>query len=164
VLANDSDPDGDSLAVTDVTAPANGTAAANPDGTITYTPDPGFVGTDEFRYTISDGTSTSSARVTVTVAPRPNSDPVANDDAATTKKNKAVRIAVLANDTDPDGDPLVVGSVSEAPHGTVTINADGTVTYRPDNGYSGTDSFTYTASDGRGGRDTATVSIVVKRL
>ena len=83
---------------------------------------------------------------------------------ATTKKNKPVTINVRANDSDPAGDPLVVAAVSEAPHGTVTVNADSTVTYRPDNGYSGTDSFTYTASDGRGGRDTATDSIVVKHL
>jgi hypothetical protein len=164
VLANDTDPEGDTLTVTGTTQPSHGSASVNPDGTVTYAPQAGFVGSDEFTYSISDGTSTSSARVTVTVAPRPNADPVANDDAAHTKKNKAVRIDVLANDSDPDGDALVVGAVSEAPHGTVVINADSTVTYRPDNGYSGADSFTYTVSDGRGGRDTATVSIVVKRL
>jgi hypothetical protein len=164
VLANDTDPDGDTLTVTGVTQPADGSAVVNGDGTITYTPDPGFVGTDDFTYSISDGTSTSTARVTVTVGPRPNADPVANDDTASTKKNKAVKIDVLANDTDPDGDALVVGAVTQPAHGTVVVNADSTITYRPDNGYSGSDSFTYTASDGRGGRDTATVSITVKRL
>jgi hypothetical protein len=72
VLANDSDPDGDSLTVVAVADPAHGSAAANGDGTVIYTPDAGFVGTDQFEYTISDGGGgTDSATVFVTVEERP---------------------------------------------------------------------------------------------
>ncbi|WP_415280979.1 spherulation-specific family 4 protein [Candidatus Nitrososphaera sp. FF02] len=67
VLANDSDPDGDTLVITSVTDPANGSAASNGDGTITYTPDPAFTGSDTFSYTVSDGEDSDTATVTVTV-------------------------------------------------------------------------------------------------
>lgn len=76
VLNNDSDPDGDPLTVTSIAQPANGTAVINPDGTITYTPNPGFVGTDTFTYTISDGRGgTATATITVTVSAAPPGPP-----------------------------------------------------------------------------------------
>ncbi len=75
VLANDSDPNGDTLTVIDLPVlPFNGTVVINPDGTITYTPNPGFFGTDAFNYVITDGTQTDTAKVTVTVLP-PNCNP-----------------------------------------------------------------------------------------
>src|SRR5207249_4848172 len=68
VLANDFDPDGDALTLTSVTPGSNGTATANADGTITYSPNPGFVGPDAFTYTVADGRGgTATARVNVTV-------------------------------------------------------------------------------------------------
>ena len=67
VLGNDSDVDGDTLSVTSASDPANGTVVINPDGTIGYTPDADFTGTDTFTYTISDGNGgTDTATVTVT--------------------------------------------------------------------------------------------------
>ena len=157
VLANDS---GTGLAVSAVTVPANGTAAINADQTVSYTPGTGYTGTDSFQYTITDSASrTASATVTVTVR---NAAPVAGDDVATTPAGSAVSIAVLANDSDPDGHALTISAVSDPPKGTATINAAKTaITYTPDSGFSGTDSFSYTASDGRGGTDTATVSVTV---
>ena len=77
VLSNDSDPNGDPLTITAVSDPANGTTVINPDGTITYTPDPDFNGIDSFTYTISDGNGgTATATVMVTVTPV-NDAPVA---------------------------------------------------------------------------------------
>ena len=111
VLANDTDLDGDSVTVTAVSAPAHGTAAVNADGTITYTPAANYNGADSFSYTIGDGnggTATATVSVTVTAA---NDAPVAADDTATTAEDTPVTIAVLANDTDPDGDTLSVGGV-----------------------------------------------------
>jgi hypothetical protein len=86
-----------------------------------------------------------------------NTDPVALDDTATTAEDTAVTISVLVNDTDADGDTLSVGAVTDGTFGSVIVNGDGTVTYTPDADFFGTDSFTYTASDGLGGSDTATV-------
>ena len=91
-----------------------------------------------------------------------NEAPVAVDDTATTSENTAVTVDVLNNDSDPDGDALTVGSVTQGTHGSVINNGDD-VTYTPDSGFSGTDSFTYTVSDGNGGTDTATVTVTVTK-
>ena len=158
VLANDTDVDGDSLTITGVSDPAHGTAVINPDGTIKYTPDANYNGTDSFTYTVSDGQGgTDTATVTVSVNPV-NDAPVAVDDSASTNEDSSINIDVLANDHDVDGDTLTVDSFTQPEHGTVTQNPDGTLNYAPAADYNGSDSFTYTVSDGQGGTDTATVS------
>jgi VCBS repeat-containing protein len=91
-----------------------------------------------------------------------NEPPVAMDDSATTPEGTAVTIDVLNNDSDADGDALTVDSVTQGTHGSVINNGDD-VTYTPDSGFSGTDSFTYTASDNNGGTDTATVTVTVTK-
>jgi hypothetical protein len=88
-----------------------------------------------------------------------NRNPVAVDDTATTVNGFPVTINVLANDSDPDGDPLTVTGVTDPPNGTAVNNGDGTVTYTPDCGFFGIDSFDYTISDGQGGTDTGTVTV-----
>ncbi|HSD53478.1 MAG TPA: Ig-like domain-containing protein [Burkholderiales bacterium] len=90
-----------------------------------------------------------------------NRPPVAVDDAASTRRDVAVVIEVLANDTDPDGDPLALGPVGAAAHGVATAQADGSVRYVPAAGFEGGDTFSYTVSDGLGGTDNASVSITV---
>jgi hypothetical protein len=90
-----------------------------------------------------------------------NNPPVANDDTATANEDQPVTITVLANDTDADGDSLVVQSVTPGAHGVVAVNAGGTVTYTPSAGFHGSDSLTYAISDGRGGAATATVSVQI---
>jgi hypothetical protein len=163
VLANDSDADGDPLSVTGTSGPAHGTAQANQNGTVTYTPDTGYTGSDSFTYSISDGKGGSdTGNVSVNVKEPPNSAPDAVDDSATTQDSTPVTIAVLANDTDPDGDTLSVAGVTQPANGTATRNADNTVTYSPKSGFVGSDAFTYTIDDGHGGNDTATVSVVVE--
>ena len=162
VLANDTDPDDDVLSVASVTQPTHGSAVINPNQTITYTPNAGFVGNDSFSYVADDGHgATDTANVSITVTPAPNRSPDAVDDAATTQENTAVAINVLANDTDPDGDSLSVTGVTQGGNGSVTNNGNGMVTYTPNPGYAGTDRFTYTIGDGRGGSDTATVTVSV---
>jgi hypothetical protein len=163
VLANDTDPDGDTLAVTAVGTPKHGTAVRNGNNTITYTPATDYVGSDSFTYTASDGQGHSNqALVSISVQDVANQAPVANNDTAETLRSTAVTIDVLANDTDADGDSLTVDSVTQAAHGQVTNNGN-TVTYTPEAGYVGPDSFTYKASDGKGGTSSsATVSLTVK--
>ncbi len=90
-----------------------------------------------------------------------NSAPVANDDTATTDENTPVTIHVLTNDTDPDNDPLSIGTFSQGAHGTVTLNADGTLTYTPNENYYGTDEFTYQASDGVASSESAAVVVSI---
>jgi hypothetical protein len=155
-----SDPDIDPLTVTGLTQPANGTASINPDDTVNYTPDLNFNGNDSFTYTIDDGNGgTDTAVVNVTVI-AVNDPPVADDDSATTQEATAVTIDVLANDSDVDGDILSVYSVTQGGSGSVTNNGT-SVTYTPDLGFTGTDSFTYTAYDGMANSNVATVSVTV---
>ena len=162
VLGNDSDPNGDPLTVTTVSDPANGGTVINPDGTVTYTPDKDFNGTDSFTYTISDGNGgTDTATVTVTVIPV-NDAPVAINDSGLPGRRHRWWLPSLINDWDADTDLLVVSSVGMAANGTVVINnPDGTVTYTPAAGFTGIDTFTYTVSDGNGSTTTATVTIAV---
>jgi len=84
-----------------------------------------------------------------TVSVPGNHPPVPVDDTVTTDEDTPVTVAVLANDSDPDGDPLACRPVTQPAHGTVVINADNTVTYSPARDFHGTDSFTYTARDGK---------------
>jgi hypothetical protein len=161
VLGNDSDPDGDALSVSAIpTPPTHGSAVINGDDTVTYTPDADYNGTDSFTYTVSDGSLTDEATVSITINPV-NDAPTATDDSATTNEDVSVDINVLGNDSDIDGDALSVSAIPTPPtHGSAVINGDDTVTYTPDADYNGTDSFTYTVSDGSL-TDEATVSITI---
>ncbi len=162
VLTNDSDPDTDPLTIDSVTQGTHGTVAINGSAVI-YTPDDNFNGPDSFTYTISDGRGgTDVASVSVSVAPV-NDAPVAVNDTATTPQDTPVVVSVLLNDSDVDFDALSIVSVGAAPNGLVVINGGQTVTYTPNGGYYGADSFTYTVSDGNGGTDTATVDVDVTR-
>ncbi|CAG0931401.1 Collagenase ColH [Thermoflexales bacterium] len=95
---------------------------------------------------------------TTTLAPL-NLDPIAVADTSTTTVGVPVTINVLANDSDPDGDPLSVIAITPPLSGTAAINLDNTITYTPTSGFAGIDAFTYTISDGRGGTDTAVVTV-----
>jgi glyoxylase-like metal-dependent hydrolase (beta-lactamase superfamily II) len=93
-----------------------------------------------------------------------NTPPAAEDDNAITDEGNPVIINVLVNDSDADDDALTIIEVSQGINGSVTNNEDGTVTYAPNTGFFGTDSFTYAVSDGRGGTDTAAVTVTVNPL
>lgn len=164
VLANDTDLEGDPLTVTNVTPGGNGSVAINGDNTVTYTPNANFNGTDSFTYTVDDGNAgTDTATVNVIVASA-NDTVNAVDDSATTDEDTAVNIDVLANDTDADNDPLSVVGVTQGANGTVAINLDNTVTYTPSANFNGTDTFTYTVTDGNGGANTAQVAVTVNAV
>jgi uncharacterized repeat protein (TIGR01451 family) len=161
VLGNDSGLGDGPVTVTITTPPTHGTATVNPDGSVHYTPAPDYNGPDSFGYTVTDGDGqTATATVSVTVTPV-NDPPVAAGDAAATDPANPVTIPVLGNDTDADGDTLSVASTSTPAHGSVMVNANGTITYTPMAGYMGVDTFDYTVSDGKGGTATGTVTIDV---
>ena len=158
VLANDIDPDGDALTVTSATA-AQGTVVINADGTLTYLADANYNGSDFITYTVSDGTVTQVATVTVTIAPVKDG-PVLENDVATLLEDSFVIITPLANDSHPDGDLLTVTGAT-ANHGSIIISPDGRqLFYVGDFNYSGADLITYTVSDGAVTR-TATVAVTI---
>lgn len=163
VLANDTDPDGNPTMITAVTQGANGTVTIGPDGTrVIYTPNLGFAGSDTFTYTISDGALTTTTSVTVTVAAAAtNQPPVASNDAALVTQGSTINVInVLANDSDPDGNPLTVTSVSTPLNGTASVGVGGAhVHYTPNAGFIGVDTFNYSVSDGS---ITATGTVLVE--
>ena len=162
VLQNDSDPDGDGLTISQASA-NNGNVSIINLSALVYTPDNGFIGSDNISYSISDGHGSSdSANVTVTVEAIPKNDPpTANDEVATAYRNSVLNIDVLANDTDPDGDPLSVIDAS-ASNGSVSINGDYTLDYTPNTDYVGPDQIDYVISDGQNHTDNASVIINVE--
>ncbi len=130
--------------------------------TVTYTPDAGFVGTASFTYTVVDDDPadplTGTGTVTITVAPAPNESPVADSQSVSTDEDTATAITLTGSD--PDGDPLTYGVASSPAHGTLSGTAPN-LTYTPDAGYAGPDSFTFTVSDAQATSIAATVSIAV---
>lgn len=166
VLANDLvEPDfpPDPSTVTIVEAPSHGTVTAldSATGAIIYRPHTAFAGLDTLVYRVNGrfGDIVAIASVYITVRP-PNRNPVAVNDAVTLRLNTSQTIGVLANDSDPDGDPLTLESVSDPPNGTAVIVND-SIRYTPDMNFLGTDSFFYIIHDGFQGRDTATVFVEV---
>jgi lysophospholipase L1-like esterase len=159
VLENDSDSDGDSLAVNINAQPANGTVNIV-QNEIFYTPDTDFTGIDTFNYQIDDGNGgTDTATVNVNVA-NVNEIPSSANDSVTTNEDTAVSINVLANDSDADGDNLNIASVS-SPNNGITAIVDNQIVYTPAANFNGVDSFNYQVGDGNGGTQTATVTVNV---
>ena len=170
LLANDADPDGDALLIQAVDGFSTfGTVQLTQGGDIIYTPGsalqflkPGQTAQDRFGYTVADGRGgTGTETVTMTIA-GVNDAPTAVSDSAFVNAGSSATIAVLANDTDPERDPLLIIGIARPAHGTAVLNEDGGITYTPVEGFSGEDSFTYTVSDGTM-TGTATVALVVGR-
>ena len=189
VLKNDTDPDqGDVLTVQafDHVSASGATISQNANGTLAYDPrgsatlqalTSGQTKTDSFSYTVIDkfgATSTTTVTVIVTggQSVAGNQPPVANPDSVTDDKSVVRNIAVLANDTDSDGDPLALGSVAQTSSlgALLTRNADGSITYDPTAssklqalpaGSSAVDTFTYVVADKFGATATGKVTITV---
>ncbi|EII2403579.1 tandem-95 repeat protein [Vibrio parahaemolyticus] len=149
VLGNDTfEGDGKVVSLDTNNGPANGTVSVNPDGSVTYTPNDNYHGTDSFTYIVTSGGVSESTTVSVDVTPV-NDAPVAKDDIATTQEDTAVTIDVLPNDTDVDGDKLSIqsASVPEA-QGKVEI-VDGKLVFTPAENFNGDAEITYTVTDGQ---------------
>ncbi len=164
LLFGASDADGDALMASASTQPSSGSLQVNPDGSFTYTPNSGYVGSDSFQYTVSDGALTATATVTLNVHAS-DSAPVANADSYSVERNNEfdadASTGVLVNDTDSDGDTLTATLGTGPNHGNLTLNSDGSFSYLPNTNYTGSDSFTYTASDGVLSSSPATVTLTV---
>jgi hypothetical protein len=133
-----------------------------------YHPNANYHGSDSFSYDVTDdviegGTlSSSSSSVTLNILPV-NDVPVAINDAnLSVTGGEVLAIAPLANDSDPDGDPLTLASLASGPfHGSAVINPDGTLDYTADDNFDGSDTILYVVSDGHGGSATASIVISV---
>ena len=186
VLANDSDPDGDDLTITQINGqnvqpgdtveikdPVTGEVIAKvsltPEGKLEVTPEPGFEGPVNFNYTIEDPQGESAqADVKVIVDGNDlNDEPTARPDLVHGTEDQPVSFDPRANDTDPEGNPLQITSVNGQPiavgtpvdvpgKGTVSLNADGTLSFKPAPGYNGTFDMPYEVTDG-----TSTVASVI---
>ncbi len=164
LLANDSDPEGATLSISSVGSAVNGTALLSEDkATVTYTHDGSETTSDSFDYTVSDGSASSTATVTIAVTAA-NDSPIANNDSASVAEGGALAIntsTLLANDSDPEGATLTISSVGSAVNGTALLSEDkATVTYTHDGSETTSGSFDYTVSDGSA-TSTATVTITV---
>ncbi|MCV6575942.1 MAG: Ig-like domain-containing protein, partial [Cohaesibacter sp.] len=161
VLANDTDPDGDTLTIINPMVDAVQGTAIVEDGKIVFTPAADFSGEASIAYSVQDaGGLTDSATVTVTVN-SVNDAPVAVDDTATTDEDTKVVIDVLANDSDPDGDDLtIINPMVDAAQGTVIVE-DGKIVFTPAADFSGEANIAYTVQDAGGLTDSATVTVTV---
>lgn len=167
VLANDTDVDGGPLMLLNAFPPTSGTVVANGDGTVTYTPAPGFTGFATFEYRVGDGNG-GIADGAVTVEVNANRPPIAVDDADMTDEDTVLTIAIadlLVNDSDPDGDAISFVDFTYIDGGP---DVDGSMTrvgdnliYTPDPNFNGSDFFTYRITDGEF-FDTGFVDIEVK--
>ncbi len=157
VLANDSDPDGDALTITEVTAPANGSASIS-GAAVLYTPRAGFTGSDSFSYTISDGALTATATVSITVRIAP---PVAVDDTGRTPRGVPLELNLLANDRAVEGESLTLIAVDGASNGSIEFSASGQLRYTPAAGFVGEEVLGYRVRSSGGLAAEAVVRITV---
>ena len=135
---------GDSATFSVSANPANGSVVNNNDGTFTYTPDADFNGTDNFQYTVTDGSGASSTATAVVTVTAVNDAPVAAAASATLNEDASINGSVTATDVDNAVGDLTfsVEAAGQPANGTVTMNPNGTYTYTPNADYNGADSFT----------------------
>jgi len=160
VLGNDDNPGLSSLNAVLVSGPDHGTLALRANGSFTYTPAANFSGPDEFTYRASNGQNSNVAEVSLTVTLLP---PTAVNDSYTVKLNETLSVqapGVLGNDQTPGGPPLTAQLVDQPVHGTLNLNANGSLSYTPTVDFSVQDSFSYVASNGLSS-NVATVTINV---
>ncbi len=156
--------DGDFVTLVEGTEIAEGRLA---DGTavgleiVGFSRDGGTSFTEDFSSPEDGGASATLFARLVDIGGGLNTAPLAADDTAEAEAGRLLLLDVLANDTDADGDPLLVTVASTTDNATVSVLEDGTIRYVAAPDFSGTDSFAYTVSDGRGGTDTATVTVEV---
>ncbi|MEH7071026.1 tandem-95 repeat protein, partial [Priestia megaterium] len=153
------DPDGDPLTFSQQTAPGNGVAVVNANGTFSYQPNLNFNGTDQFTVLVSDGQGgTAVSTVTVTVTPV-NDAPTVPNYTFSTQEDSPVIGAIVG--TDVDGNPLSYQLQVAPTNGVAAVNANGTFSYQPNPNFNGTDQFTVLVLDGQGGAAVSTVTINV---
>jgi hypothetical protein len=166
VTSNDTDVNSDILSVKSIGEAANGSVFLL-NGDIAYTPNYNYSGLDSFTYVVTDGKGGNATGTVNIIVNTVNEDVTAVADSFTVEAGTLATVLDLtANDTDADGDTITVESVGSATRGIVSLDL-GVVSYKPDEGFSGTDSFTYTINDGDSATSTtstATATVIVEAL
>ncbi|MDD3302732.1 MAG: Ig-like domain-containing protein [Candidatus Gracilibacteria bacterium] len=162
LVSNDTDVDSNNLVISSLGTILNGSGVITAGGTgVMFTPSMNFVGVIGFDYVVSDGNLTDTGHVSVTVVAE-NRIPVAIDDNITLNMNTQKTFDPRVNDTDADGNTLAITGKTDGANGLVTFSST-SLTYKPNTGFYGQDSFTYTISDGKGGTDVGLVRASVLR-
>ena len=166
VLTNDTGLEDGGIILNLITLPksSKGTILINGDNTIMFTPFSGYSGVFDFEYTVTDtdgDCDTANVRITVKEEGVTNYVPVAVDDKFYTNVNTTKILDILSNDTGFEDGGISLEIVTDIVVGQITVNDDNTVTYIPQTGYEGSDSFSYMVSDVDGDYDIATVTIEI---
>ena len=154
-----SDVDSSNLVFAVLSGPSNGSLGTlnTNTGAVTYSPSNNFNGADNFTFTVTDGSLLSTGTVSIIVTPI-NDPPVIIPDIITVTEDSTNTIPVLVNDTDPDGNPLTITSVTTT-NGTAVISGTNVV-YTPSTNFFGTNVMTYCATDGLV-TNCATITVIV---
>ncbi len=171
--SNDSDPENGFLSVNILSNPTNGTLVNNGDGTYTYTSNNGYNGVDKFTYRVSDDAPTplqsniATVQIKVLATGDVNHPPVAVSDEISTEINQQIEYDVMANDSDPDQDPINISITAngllQPSHGTIELLGNDMIRYIPNPNYIGSDSYEYLISDDHKGC-AGDASLVAKAL
>lgn len=169
VLANDTDPENNTLSAILRTSPAKGSLILNADGSFKYTPNPNYFGTDSFTYMANDGRTDSPNPATVTITiTAVNDAPSASADTYTINEDITLSVptstGLLSNDADLEGDALTALLVQQPTQGNLSLQTNGAFQYVPAQDFFGTDTFTYKANDGKADSPVVTVTINVKAV
>ena len=162
ILSNDSDVDGDSIYTSLLDSTKHGSLELSDRGGFIYIPDQDYIGIDVFKYNLSDGifiTDTIYVNLSITSRPIANNDNYSVDEDNSLVVSSSV--GVLYNDEDQDSDELFAQLIELPVRGELLFSSDGGFEYNPNRDFNGSDSFTYSVSDGILISDTATVSIVI---
>ena len=163
ILMNDENLE-DSIKMSIISNPENGSVVINEDSTVTYTPDTDYLGRDVFEYRITDYDGQSDEAKVIIEVRKDNIEPVAIPDSAWTIMNQNVSIHVLRNDSLLDDGVGKVVLFDKPSHGNVIVKPDNTVEYDPDLDYAGTDQFVYKVDDEDGDWDTASVHVTIDSI
>ncbi len=148
VLAIASDVDGDTLTIDSFTQGTHGMIVKNAENKLVYTPNSNYNGTDTFTYKLSDGNGGTVTKTVDLTINSVNDTPTATLTSAILEEDSSVILDILLNSSDVDGDTLVIDSFTQGANGAVTVNENNELIYTPNTHFSGSDSFTYTLSDG----------------